>query len=229
MENDALSTVTGPARPCESHRTRLSRWTSRPATLSPRHLLGRWSRRGGSTMILESGIRARSNSRQSPGARQTQNVLSAASEFRNCTKQSRQQLIDDGDGHRRYVTSDGEETVRDHRGRELLTSRASARRTGRPLSRGLAPSDRVRSSVSKQSSHRRPKTRSIPICRWSSRPTRDTNAFQPQRWHTPKRCLRSRRPAAGLLIEVEGWRCPATPPGTPMEPTSCTATLSAAV
>ena len=87
-------------------------------------------------MILESGIRARSNSRQSPGARQTQNVLSAASEFRNCTKQSRQQLIDDGDGHRRYVTSDGEETVRDHRGRELLTSRASARRTGRPLSRG---------------------------------------------------------------------------------------------
>ena len=136
MENDALSTVTGPARPCESHRTRLSRWTSRPATLSPRHLLGRWSRRGGSTMILESGIRARSNSRQSPGARQTQNVLSAASEFRNCTKQSRQQLIDDGDGHRRYVTSDGEETVRDHRGRELLTSRASARRTGRPLSRG---------------------------------------------------------------------------------------------
>ena len=44
-----------------------------------------------------------------------------------------------------------------------------------------------------QSSHRRPNALPVPMRLRSARPTDDTGLAQPQRWHTPCRCLRIRR------------------------------------
>lgn len=118
----------------------------------------------------------------------------------------------------RRVGSGEDGTLRDQRG-ERPAGPAPASWRGMPLSGAAAPSlsaDRAPSRASKQSSHRRPKARPVPTRRWSSRPTLDTKAVQPQRWHTPKRCRRRRRLRPGPVDTVSG--CPMTPPRSPTDP-----------